>query len=209
MNIKAIWTTLVGAIIAGLLFAGAVSIHQRSFLAGHEAGTVKGRMEMLDLTEKQSREIRDEKAEEDAQAKSESEAFRAKAQDELARLGRSEQRAKQELASYLAEKKKALNEQDSSCRSDRIGISRIDDGIVRMLNEARDRTSPGVRSGGAGDPQPADRANGPSTAPAPVKWEDLAQSDLDAVEGYTALAARHDKLTAWVNKFCSNKEKVE
>lgn len=198
-------SVVAAAAAAGCLVWACLVSHNTGKEVGHaqgyESGVVAGRLEMLDSVGSEMSHIA---AQAELKALSEREKsllFAQQAERELAALGKDRDRAKRELAQHIKEQ----SEQSTSCTQDHAGRSAVDSDIVRMLNNARDETDLG--SGRDKDSTATQGADDPTTAPAAVKWSDVAQGDLDAVQGYSALAAKHTKLIAWVNQFCTTNNK--
>lgn len=102
----------------------------------------------------------------------------------------------QEITPYIQEKPNASKPQPPPL----LGQSVLDDGTVRMLNNARAGfPDPGSSAAGRGH-----EASGAFTATPPyVTGGELARNDLEVVRLYHILATRHNDLVDWVEKQCS------
>lgn len=201
---------IVAAAICALVLASAgFAVHEHGRASGQNEGYAVGfsvgKQEAIKDLAAATATKKQEQEQKDADAQRKSDELQARAEKEIAALGKDAQRAKNELAKYLAEGKKNGSQ---SCTSDSMGGSRVDPGIVGMLNDARAATH--LRPGGAPNPRAAQGSDdaSPGTAEA-VSWSDLALSDLDAVQTYQKVAKQHNELITWVREFCASETQKE
>lgn len=185
-----------------------------TYQEGRAAGEIEGRLQgtaagytqaVNEYAQKSGEEKRKQEAIDEARARASSD-YRERAEAEIARLGGDATRAKRELAAYLNEGKKSGSQ---SCKADSMGGSRVDPGIVGLLNEARAKTNPDLRAGRAPAAAAAGRADDAGTGPQAPTWADLALSDQESSQTYLALAVKHDKLVGWVQTYCTNNNNKE
>lgn len=181
-----------------------------TYHAGYKAGHLEGRGSgyaagysfAINEQADASAQLKQEQTTKDKTAEAESLAYRKQAEAEIAKLGQDATRARQELAKYIKDKREN-SRTNLSCGGDALGSSRIDPGLVGVLNTARAKTDPDLRAGRAPDTSPAARADDASTEAQAPTWADLALSDQASSQTYLALATKHDKLVGWVQTYCT------